>query len=154
MATTQDPPLTHDGVHDNAHGNLSGYRSSTSGVPLTQTQTEYSPHSNGVDIDRTSSGLTRSRSIIGLHPQAPINKAHDHPPRSTLLWSRIRKVLREPFAEFCGVAIFVMFGNGAIAQVLLSTGQQAAPGGDGFGSYQSTNWGCVPISISHRHACL
>lgn len=35
----------------------------------------------------------------------------------------------------------VMFGDAAVAQVLLSTGQQTAPGGDGFGNYQSINWG-------------
>jgi aquaglyceroporin related protein len=50
-------------------------------------------------------------------------------------------VLREPFAEFWGVAIMVMFGNGSVAQVLLSTGQTTAPGGNGFGQYQSINWG-------------
>ena len=35
----------------------------------------------------------------------------------------------------------VMFGDAAVAQVLLSTNQQTAPGGDGFGNYQSINWG-------------
>jgi len=49
--------------------------------------------------------------------------------------------MREPFAEFWGTAIMVMFGDGAVAQVLLSTGQTTAPGGNGFGQYQSINWG-------------
>ena len=35
----------------------------------------------------------------------------------------------------------VMFGDGSVAQVLLSTGQTTAPGGMGFGSYQSISWG-------------
>jgi aquaglyceroporin related protein len=35
----------------------------------------------------------------------------------------------------------VMFGDGSVAQVLLSTGQTTAPGGNGFGNYQSINWG-------------
>jgi aquaglyceroporin related protein len=35
----------------------------------------------------------------------------------------------------------VMFGDGSVAQVLLSTGQTTAPGGNGFGSYQSISWG-------------
>ena len=35
----------------------------------------------------------------------------------------------------------VMFGDAAVAQVLLSTGEQTAPGGNGFGNYQSINWG-------------
>ena len=141
MATIQDPPLTHDWANEYTHGNLSGYRSNNSAIPLTQAPTEHSFHSSDINTDRTSSSLTRSRSIIGLNPQAPIDEEHDHPPTSTLLWSRIRTVLREPFAEFWGVAIMVMFGNGAVAQVLLSAGQETAPGGNGYGSYQSINWG-------------
>lgn len=35
----------------------------------------------------------------------------------------------------------VMFGDASVAQVLLSTNQQTAPGGDGYGNYQSINWG-------------
>lgn len=35
----------------------------------------------------------------------------------------------------------VMFGDGSVAQVLLSTGQTTAPGGNGFGAYQSISWG-------------
>jgi len=48
--------------------------------------------------------------------------------------------LREPFAEFLGVFVLVMFGDGSVAQVLLSTGQVTAPGGNGFGAYQSISW--------------
>jgi aquaglyceroporin related protein len=49
--------------------------------------------------------------------------------------------MREPFAEFWGVAFMVMFGDGSVAQILLSTGEITAPGGMGFGAYQSINWG-------------
>jgi aquaglyceroporin related protein len=159
MATIQDPPLTHDWAHEYAHGNLSAYRSATSTTPLTHAPTEHSFHSSDLTTDRTSSSLTHSRSIIGLNPQAPVDEAHDHPPRSNLLWSRIRAVLREPFAEFWGVAIMVMFGDGAVAQVLLSAGQASAPGGNGYGSYQSINWGYAesppsPISPPNSAAVL
>lgn len=65
---------------------------------------------------------------MGLHPNAPIDESHDLAPHQDLLWSRIRLALREPFAEFLGVFILVMFGNGSVAQVLLSTGQKTAPG--------------------------
>ncbi|SLM38083.1 aquaglyceroporin like other eukaryote [Lasallia pustulata] len=37
-----------------------------------------------------------------------------------LLWSRIRRYLREPFSEFFGVFILIMFGDGVVAQVVLS----------------------------------
>ncbi|KAF3035367.1 hypothetical protein E8E11_004677 [Didymella keratinophila] len=126
--------LSHDWAGDQNGTSLS-YTSSTQ--PLTQARTEHSNNST----DRTSSSLTRSRSIIGLHPDAPIDEEHDHGPASELFWSKIRAVLREPFAEFWGVVIMVMFGDGSVAQVLLSTGQATAPGGNGYGSYQSINWG-------------
>jgi aquaglyceroporin related protein len=129
------PSLSHDWAGDQNGTSSLSYTSSTQ--PLTQARTEQSNNST----DRTSSSLTRSRSIIGLHPNAPIDEEHDHGPASELLWSRIRVVLREPFAEFWGVVIMVMFGDGSVAQVLLSTGQTTAPGGNGYGSYQSINWG-------------
>lgn len=50
-----------------------------------------------------------------------------------LLWSRIRHTLREPFSEFFGVFILIMFGDGVVAQVVLSKGEK--------GDYQSINWG-------------
>ena len=50
-----------------------------------------------------------------------------------LLWSRIRHVMREPFSEFFGVFILILFGDGVVAQVVLSGGVK--------GSYQSISWG-------------
>lgn len=35
----------------------------------------------------------------------------------------------------------VLFGDGSVAQVVLSTGNMAAPGGSGYGQYQSISWG-------------
>ena len=138
QTSAASPSLSHDWAGD-CNGTDLSYTSSTQ--PLTQARTEHSNNST----ERTSSNLTRSRSIIGLHPNAPIDEEHDHGPASELLWSRVRVVLREPFAEFWGVAIMVMFGNGSVAQVLLSTGQETAPGGNGFGSYQNIILGLVHI---------
>jgi aquaglyceroporin related protein len=135
------PSLSRDWADDHSESRLRGVTSNNSATPLTQAQTEHSAHSSELSPDRTSSSAQRTRSALGLHPQAPIDEEHDHGPRSELLWSRIRTVLREPFAEFWGVVIMVMFGDGSVAQVLLSTGQTTAPGGMGFGSYQSINWG-------------
>ncbi|EEP78744.1 conserved hypothetical protein [Uncinocarpus reesii 1704] len=53
--------------------------------------------------------------------------------REELVWSRIRHTFREPFAEFFGVFVLVLFGNGSVAQVVLSKGEK--------GSYQSISWG-------------
>lgn len=41
-----------------------------------------------------------------------------------LRWSRIRHYLREPFSEFFGVFILIMFGDGVVAQVVLSNGER------------------------------
>ncbi|KJA25311.1 hypothetical protein HYPSUDRAFT_422260 [Hypholoma sublateritium FD-334 SS-4] len=47
-------------------------------------------------------------------------------------WNKIRNVIRQPMAEFAGVAIFVMFGTAVDCQVVLSTnpGVAASPKGD------------------------
>lgn len=50
-----------------------------------------------------------------------------------LAWSRIRHRLREPFSEFFGVFILILFGDGVVAQVVLSGGKK--------GDYQSISWG-------------
>jgi aquaglyceroporin related protein len=81
------------------------------------------------------------RKALGLHPKAPLNEDEDMAERRELRWSRVRAILREPFVEFWGVVIMVVFGNGATAQVLLSTKEPTAPGGNGYGSYQNINWG-------------
>lgn len=48
-------------------------------------------------------------------------------------WVRVRAFLREPFSEFFGVMILVLFGDGSVAQVVL--------GGGTKGDWQSINWG-------------
>lgn len=88
--------------------------------------------------------MSSVRSYIGLKPEVPIDEEHEDLEHQELLWSRIRLALREPFAEFFGTFIMVLFGDGSVAQVLLSTSnttQTIAPGMDGYGSYQSISWG-------------
>lgn len=53
--------------------------------------------------------------------------------RNQLRWSRIRRALRDPFSEFFGTMILVLFGDGVVAQVTLSQDQK--------GNYQSISWG-------------
>ena len=83
--------------------------------------------------------LSSIRTKIGLEPEPPILDGHDV--HHHLTWSSVRVIFREPFAEFFGVFIMILFGNGSVAQVLLSTGEKTAPGGNGFGPYQSISWG-------------
>lgn len=93
----------------------------------------------------TSNRERRFRRCLGLRPDAPVKEDHNKAPHQELLWSKIRCCLREPLAEFFGMFIMMLIGNGSVAQVLLSTGQKDAPGGNGYGSYQSICWGCVPL---------
>lgn len=48
-------------------------------------------------------------------------------------WGRIRRHMQEPFSEFFGVFILILFGDGVVAQVVLS--------GSTKGDYQSISWG-------------
>lgn len=52
---------------------------------------------------------------------------------SRLFWSRIRATCRDAFAEFFGTMILVLFGDGVVAQVVLSHEEK--------GNYQSISWG-------------
>lgn len=50
-----------------------------------------------------------------------------------LWWPRMRRRFREPLSEFFGVFILILFGDGVVAQVVLSGGEK--------GDYQSISWG-------------
>jgi len=65
----------------------------------------------------------------------------DYEHHKHLLWSRIRHYMRDPFAEFLGTFIMIIFGDGSVAQVLLSTNPTLDPGNQMKGSYQSISWG-------------
>lgn len=67
--------------------------------------------------------------LIDPTPEA-MDKIESNP---ELHWSKIRMFLREPFSEFFGVFVMILFGDGVVAQVVLSGGTK--------GSYQSISWG-------------
>jgi aquaglyceroporin related protein len=118
---------------------------------LTPPPTEAPPSTSharqSVDFHMTETELQRQTTIstirtkIGLEAEPPIMEGHEV--HNNLKWSAFRTIMREPLAEFFGTFIMVLFGNGSVAQVLLSTGQTTAPGGNGFGAYQSISWGFV-----------
>jgi hypothetical protein len=59
--------------------------------------------------------------VDGEGPQADLKDA-----RPELAWSRIRHYMREPFAEFFGTFVMIMFGDGVVAQVVLSGSKNGA----------------------------
>ncbi|KAH8127102.1 hypothetical protein ACSS6W_006270 [Trichoderma asperelloides] len=50
-----------------------------------------------------------------------------------LAWSRIREYCLDAFSEFFGTMVLILFGDGVVAQVVLSGGTK--------GDYQSISWG-------------
>jgi len=63
-----------------------------------------------------------------VHPQADTIESHPE-----LWWSKIRHICQDSFSEFFGVFILILFGDGVVAQVVLSSKQK--------GEYQSISWG-------------
>lgn len=67
-----------------------------------------------------------------------------YPKESIPLWPRIRHYIREPLAEFLGTMILILFGDGVVAQVVLSKNTK--------GDYQSISW-CWGIGVMFGVYC-
>ncbi|TAQ85921.1 hypothetical protein B7494_g5756 [Chlorociboria aeruginascens] len=86
------------------------------------------------DLDEMS---TKSEAVMyaehgpGIDHQIPQDDIK--PARPDLWWSRIRHTYREPLSEFMGCFIMLLFGDGVVAQVVLSDGTK--------GTFQSISWG-------------
>lgn len=65
----------------------------------------------------------------------------DYRHHSDLWWSRVRHHLRDPFAEFLGTFIMILFGDGSVAQVVLSANPNLPKSSQNKGDYQSISWG-------------
>jgi aquaglyceroporin related protein, other eukaryote len=99
-----------------------------------------------VDHTETASKMTDNSSKDFTPPEplphaehGPVIDAHRGPAEeavplnSNLTWPRIRHQFREYLSEFFGVFILILFGDGVVAQVVLSDGKK--------GDYQSISWG-------------
>lgn len=60
-------------------------------------------------------------------------------------WYRIRRFMQEPFSEFFGVFVMILFGDGVVAQVVLSNSTR--------GDYQSISW-CWGYAAQLRQTSL
>ncbi|OJD16877.1 hypothetical protein AJ78_02974 [Emergomyces pasteurianus Ep9510] len=111
-----------------------------------ETQVEKGPYSGEIP----NGSYIQDKSMLGAEDHAAITQAQQP------LWCRIRYKLREPFAEFVGVFIIVLFGDGSVAQVILSNKKN--------GDYQSISWGwglgvmlgvyCSGISGAHLNPAV
>ncbi|EAU83999.1 hypothetical protein E4U52_001108 [Claviceps spartinae] len=67
---------------------------------------------------------------IESHRIRVVDQIVDEPPRRSTL-ANIRNMIREPMAEFVGVALLVIFGAGSGCSVVLSSNSDVAPGSRG-----------------------
>lgn len=95
----------------------------TSGTSNTATTAPFAEHGAPIDRSMTAERITRKKGL-----------------NAGLRWPRIRMLVREPLSEFMGTFILVMFGDGVVAQVVLSNGEN--------GDYQSISWGWVSRQLS------
>lgn len=77
---------------------------------------------------------------VAVHKCDMSEATHDEPSadmaireQDTLAWSRIREYCQDGFSEFLGTMVLILFGDGVVAQVVLSKGTK--------GDYQSISWG-------------
>ena len=74
----------------------------------------------------------------------------DYEHHKHLWWYRVRYVCRDPFAEFCGTMIMLIFGSASVAQVSLSANPNLPPASQDKGAYQSISWGWgIGVSLLH-----
>jgi len=104
-----------------------------------------------------SGGSSSSQEVIGAdfshaetyHEHGPpidnlphkAGRDNDFERHKKYLWPRIRHFMRDPFAEFMGTFTMIMFGDGSVAQVLLSANPKLPAGDQNKGQYQSISWG-------------
>ncbi|KAL1849103.1 glycerol channel [Diaporthe australafricana] len=62
-------------------------------------------------------------------PETPVDFAQE----PETIWFKVRRHLQEPFSEFFGTMVMILFGDGVVAQVVLSNNTR--------GDYQSITWG-------------
>ena len=128
---------------------MSAYAEKDFGSPNGDIKSHHIEHAGADSImsDPMSPGLpltnkSRASSDLSERPYAEHGPMIDRTPTADmklkpagrgLMWPRIRHALREPFSEFIGTFILIMFGDGVVAQVVLSNGTH--------GDYQSISWG-------------
>ncbi|KAJ5923630.1 hypothetical protein N7454_008875 [Penicillium verhagenii] len=106
-----------------------GSWSDTTFEPMSTTHKEIcSAQSHETGCSSVYLGSKEEASIVNIAAESETIVVH--PP---LLWYKIRAYGRDAFSEFFGTMILILFGDGVVAQVLLSNDQK--------GNYQSVTWG-------------
>lgn len=83
------------------------------------------PSKRDDDSNFFATAAARRDSLSSLYSESAISIVPTFPNA----WARVRRVLREPFAEFLGTMLMIMLGNGVSAQVTLSENANVSPSG-------------------------
>ncbi|PWY91817.1 aquaporin [Aspergillus sclerotioniger CBS 115572] len=88
-------------------------------------------------LDQDTPTLTNDKNHITTTTTTTLSPSTAHPlsptQPTTLQWLKSRPYIRAAISEFLGTMILLLFGDGVVAQVLLSHGEK--------GNYQSISWG-------------
>lgn len=93
-------------------------------IPIAGSSTAYESSSSPNNIDQDEDYLANYHDIAptsGLERAATATGRKE--PHLYTKWQKIRHGFREPFAEFLGTMVLVMFGDGVVAQKTLSNGE-------------------------------
>lgn len=74
-------------------------------------------------VDRNSAAYVTAH-INSKHSSVVVQSEEQKEQQSQLSWGKRREYCRYAFSEFFGTMILLLFGNGVIAQVLLSHGEK------------------------------
>jgi len=121
--------VEHVEINEPAHDVVSGSNSPES-ICFEKSKLNHPAHHSQLSASVATSPFAEHGALIDhdIHPQADTVEAHPG-----LRWSIVRHICQDAFSEFFGVFILILFGNGAVAQIVLSSEQK--------GDYQSISWG-------------
>ena len=99
----------------------------------------YNNHSSSQPVEPGPSSIDKPLPIFNVN-MAPHAIAHDDNVSCTMIpaeeqprWPAIRSYWQDAFSEFLGTMTLILFGDGVVAQVLLSNNTK--------GTFQSISWG-------------
>jgi aquaglyceroporin related protein len=79
------------------------------------------------NYDEMESNIETTAPTSGLESAATNSGRHQHIGEQQIFYNRLQRwryAFREPLAEFFGVLIMIMYGDGVVAQVVLSSGEK------------------------------
>ncbi|KAH7143462.1 aquaporin-like protein [Dactylonectria macrodidyma] len=100
-------------------------------MPISAIQVSMSDSS--IEKSTTVQNIEMGGSKVPEHEEVSSSSLAAPSMEEELAWSRIREICQVGFSEFLGTMILILFGDGVVAQVVLSKGTK--------GDYQSISWG-------------